>query len=36
MALVDLEPDTWQADYTAAERLHRCALECTSCFNTIC
>ena len=23
MALVDLDPDSWQGDYTSAERLHR-------------
>ena len=26
MALVDLDTDTWQGDYTAAERLHRWVL----------
>ena len=23
MALIDLDPDSWQGDYTSAERLHR-------------
>ena len=23
MALVDLDPDSWQSDYNSAERLHR-------------
>ena len=36
MALVDLDPDSWQGDYNSAERLHRHAFTIEFNLKTAC